>query len=79
LFSRGEYEIADGTNPAIFSSILEYYQTGVIHCPPHISICELREACDYFLLPFNASTIKCQNLVSFPLLICKSCQFNFEV
>ena len=37
-------------------------QTGTINCPPHCSISELREACDYFLLTFNASTIKCQNL-----------------
>ena len=25
-------------------------------------VAELRDAADYFLLPFNASTIKCQNL-----------------
>merc|ERR1712113_212257 len=33
-----------------------------IHCPSHVSIPELREACDYFLLPFSAQTVKCQNL-----------------
>jgi hypothetical protein len=27
-----------------------------------VSIPELREACDYFLLPFSAATVKCQNL-----------------
>ena len=30
--------------------------------PSHVSIPELREACDYFLLPFSAQTVKCQNL-----------------
>jgi len=59
---RGEYEIADGTSAATFRAILEYYQTGVLNCPPHCSISELRESCDYFCLPFNASTVKCQNL-----------------
>jgi len=59
---RGEYEIADGTSASTFRAILDYYQTGVINCPPHCSISELREACDYFLLPFSATTVKCQNL-----------------
>ena len=27
-----------------------------------LQVAELRDAADYFLLPFNASTIKCQNL-----------------
>jgi len=60
--SRGEYEVADGTTAAVFNAILDYYRTGVIHCPSHVSIPELREACDYFLLPFSAQTVKCQNL-----------------
>lgn len=40
----------------------EYYRTGTICCPPTVSIPELREACDYMLVPFSAKTIKCQNL-----------------
>merc|ERR1712012_711187 len=60
--SRGEYEVAEGTSAAVFNAILEFYKTGVIHCPSHVSIPELREACDYFLLPFSAQTVKCQNL-----------------
>lgn len=59
---RGEYELADGTSASTFRAILDYYQTGTINCPPHCSISELREACDYFLLPFSATTVKCQNL-----------------
>jgi len=60
--SRGEYEVAEGTSAAVFNAILEYYRTGIIHCPSHVSIPECREACDYFLLPFSAQTVKCQNL-----------------
>ena len=45
---RGEYEVAEGTSAAVFNAILEFYKTGVIHCPSHVSIPELREACDYF-------------------------------
>ena len=46
----------------MFHAVLEYYRTGVINAPPHVSVAELREACDYFLLPFTAQTIKCVNL-----------------
>ena len=57
---RGEYEIAEGTTAAVFNAVLDYYHTGVIHCPPHVPVLDLRDACDYFLLPFNAATVKCQ-------------------
>lgn len=43
----------------------EYYQTGKMRCPPSVSASELREACDYLLIPFNAQTVHCQNLRSF--------------
>jgi len=59
---RGEYEVAQGYSASTFRAILDFYRTGVINCPPHCSVQELREACDYFLLPFNATTVKCQNL-----------------
>merc|ERR1719319_1592296 len=58
---RGEYEVAQGTSASTFRAVLDYYRTGVIHCPPHCSVQELREACDYFMLPFSATTVKCQN------------------
>ncbi len=60
--SRGEFEVAEGVSASVFGSMLEYYQTGVINCPPHVSVAELREACDYFMLPFTAATVKCVNL-----------------
>lgn len=59
---RGEYEVADGISSNVFRAILEYYKSSIIRCPPTVSIQELREACDYLLIPFDAQTIKCQNL-----------------
>ena len=34
----------------------------MIRCPPSVSIQDLREACDYFLIPFDQLTIQCQDL-----------------
>lgn len=59
---RGEYEVADGIPASVFRAILEYYKGGLIKCPPSVSVQELREACDYLLVPFDASTVRCQNL-----------------
>uniref|UniRef100_A0A182LY98 BTB domain-containing protein n=1 Tax=Anopheles culicifacies TaxID=139723 RepID=A0A182LY98_9DIPT len=59
---RGEYEVAEGISRTVFRAILEYYLSGVVRCPPTVSVQELREACDYLLIPFNANTIRCQNL-----------------
>ena len=42
-----------------FSNLFTYF---FFIGPSHVSIPELREACDYFLLPFSAQTVKCQNL-----------------
>lgn len=59
---RGEYEVADGISATVFRAILDYYRSGLIQCPPSVSVQELREACDYLLLPFDAHTVKCKNL-----------------
>jgi BTB/POZ domain-containing protein 10 len=70
---RGEYVVAEGLSATVFRAILEYYRGGVIRCPPTVSVQELREACDYLLIPFDASTIKCQNLskfIVFSLVLC---------
>jgi len=58
----GEYEVARGISANVFKIIMEYYKVGIMHCPPTVSVSELREACDYLLIPFNADVIKCQNL-----------------
>ncbi|XP_022293116.2 BTB/POZ domain-containing protein 10-like [Crassostrea virginica] len=59
---RGEYEVADGISACVFRAILDYYKSGMIRCPPSVTVRELREACDYLLIPFDANTVKCQNL-----------------
>jgi len=59
---RQEYEVAEGISASVFRAILEYYKGNVIRCPPTVSVQELREACDYLLVPFDANTVKCQNL-----------------
>lgn len=59
---RGEYEVAEGISHSVFRVILDYYKNGIIKCPPTVSVQELREACDYLLVPFDATTVRCQNL-----------------
>lgn len=65
---RGEYEVADGIPASVFRAILEYYKGGLIKCPPSVSVQELREACDYLLVPFDANTVRCQNLRKFNIV-----------
>ncbi|XP_037027858.1 BTB/POZ domain-containing protein 10 [Bradysia coprophila] len=59
---RGEYEVAEGISHSVFRAIINFYRNGIIRCPPTVSVQELREACDYLLIPFDATTIRCQNL-----------------
>jgi BTB/POZ domain-containing protein 10 len=59
---RGEYNVADGISSCVFRAILEYYKSGYIKCPSGVSVQEIREACDYLLIPFDAKTVRCQNL-----------------
>ncbi|UXI16088.1 transportin-3 [Sarcoptes scabiei] len=58
---KGQYVI-EGFSATVFGAILDFFKNGVIKCPPSVSVSELHEACDYFLIPFDASTIKCHNL-----------------
>ena len=59
---RGEYHVAEGISSAVFRAVLDYYKTGVVRCPPSVSVPELREACDYLLVPFSADVVRCKNL-----------------
>lgn len=59
---RGEFSVAEGISSHVFRAILDYYKTGLIKCPSGVSVQELREACDYLLIPFDAQTVRCQNL-----------------
>lgn len=60
---RGEYEVAEGISADLFKAILDFYRDGIIRCPNHVSICELRDACDYLLIPFESTTVRCFDLL----------------
>lgn len=60
--NNGEFEIEQPISPAIFKAILDFYITGIATCPSDEHISDLREACDYFLIPFNMSTIQSNDL-----------------
>ncbi|XP_037906915.1 BTB/POZ domain-containing protein 10 isoform X2 [Hermetia illucens] len=76
---RGEYEVAEGISQSVFRAILEYYKNGVIKCPPTVSVPELKEACDYLLIPFDATTVRCQNLRLLHELSNEGARRQFEV
>jgi BTB/POZ domain-containing protein 10 len=59
---QGEYKILSGISSSIFKAVIEYYKTGVLPCPTSEPIHEIREACDYLLIPFNERTIRTSNL-----------------
>lgn len=61
---RGEYEILDGISATVFRAVLDYYKTGTVRCPVDVPMQEIREACDYLLIPFDATTIRSHNLRS---------------
>lgn len=42
--------------------VQEYYKNGYISSPDSQSIQELRETCDYFMIPFSEKTVKTNNL-----------------
>ncbi|TGZ70733.1 hypothetical protein CRM22_003029 [Opisthorchis felineus] len=49
----------------LFRAILDYYLLGYMLCPPGVSVQELKETCDYFMIPFNHRTVRCSNLRAF--------------
>ena len=55
------------------SSLQEFYQTGVIVCPASVSVQELREACDYLLVPFSEKTVQTPNLCEWRELYLSVC------
>ena len=59
---RGEYAVAYGISSHIFKAVLDFYKHGIIKCPPNVSIQELKEACDYLLIPFDGNTVRCHDL-----------------
>ncbi|CAK5053232.1 unnamed protein product [Meloidogyne enterolobii] len=61
---QNEYDVAEGISAPCFRVIMDYYHRGIMNCPPNVSVSELREACDYLMVPFNVNTVKCQDLRS---------------
>ena len=61
---RNEYDVADGISAICFRIVLDYYHRGMMNCPPSVAVSDLREACDYLMVPFNVNTVKCQDLRS---------------
>ena len=61
---NGEYSVAYGISSTIFKAILDYYKHGVIKCPPNTTIQDLKDACDYLLIPFDGNTIRSHDLRS---------------
>eukprot|EP00911_Craspedida_sp_UC1_P002492 UC1_evm1s1851 len=60
---NGDYLIEQPVSAAAFSAILDYYRRGgTMQCPPNVSAEELSAACSYFLIPFTATSIKCNNV-----------------
>lgn len=59
---KDEYEVADGMSASCFRAIMDYYHSGYMRIPSSLSVAELREACDYLLVPFSAQIVKCQDL-----------------
>ncbi|KAH7950492.1 hypothetical protein HPB49_024583 [Dermacentor silvarum] len=62
---RGDYEVAEGLSDDVFRAILGDYNTGVIYCPSCVTVPELRAACDYLIIPFDAQPVKRDNLSGF--------------
>lgn len=59
---NGDHVIGQPVTAAAFQSILHYYRSGQIRCPPNVSVAELHEACNFFLIPFTHTSVKCENL-----------------
>lgn len=59
---RGDYEITHEVSAAAFKAILSFYEHGRIRCPPNVSISELHDACNFFMVPFTHKSIDSDNL-----------------
>lgn len=59
---NGDHVITLSVTPAAFLAILNFYKSGQIRCPPNVSVAELHNACDFFMIPFTHTSVKCENL-----------------
>jgi len=59
----GEF-IIESVSPEIFRIILGYYMSGSVKVTYECNMGEVKEACDFFLIPFSTKTIISENLSS---------------
>ena len=59
---NGDYIITHSISPPAFHAILNFYKSGQVRCPPNVSVAELHEACNFFMIPFTHTSVKCENL-----------------
>jgi BTB/POZ domain-containing protein 10 len=45
-----------------FRAIIDYYKYGEMRCPPNVSVSELKDACEFFLVPFSHRTVKAESV-----------------
>ncbi|OQV23777.1 BTB/POZ domain-containing protein KCTD20 [Hypsibius exemplaris] len=55
---RGEFVINSDFSADLFRVALDFFRFGHITCPPDVQLADLRELCDYLLIPFTAASIK---------------------
>ena len=60
----GEIKL-ESVSPEVFRAILGYYTDNIINVPFTMNMYEIKEACDFFLIPFNTTTVTAKNLASF--------------
>jgi hypothetical protein len=61
----GDYVLSHSTSPATFKAILDFYKHGYMRCPPNVAVAELRDACEYLLIPFNHQSVRCEDMGKF--------------
>ncbi|XP_055339718.1 BTB/POZ domain-containing protein 10-like [Paramacrobiotus metropolitanus] len=59
---RGDFVLNMDFSADFFRVALDYYKLGYIKHPADISLADLRDLCDFLLIPFNANTIKTYDL-----------------
>ena len=66
---EGDIPLAEGISASVFGILLDYYRGKPMRCPSAISVQDLKDACDYFLIPFSHQTVRCSNLRKFLFVI----------
>ena len=62
---HGDHVINYPVSADVFAAILKFYRTGTVQCPPTTPVSELHEACKFFLIPFDHTSIDCSDVGKF--------------